>query len=112
MHDAITQMEDAQAGKVRFTSEFTAPRLAAPAVLAASSSQYKTGLLAAPMIHVVAASRIHTIGARPRQLGRMNLRLALRGGERPGDLLNGKQDAYRRDPPRGNSGRGRERPTC
>jgi len=112
MHDAIMQMKNAEAARVRSTREFSALAPSVSSVLAASPSPIRSGSLAAPIFNVVAAGRIHTIGARPRRLGRMTLRPALRGGRRPGDILNGKQDACRRDPPRGNSGRGRERPTC
>ncbi|HEY4344743.1 MAG TPA: hypothetical protein VGN05_10385, partial [Parvibaculum sp.] len=107
MHDAITQVDERQARQVRFSkrasSRLSVVRGPNFRGAAASSSSFKTqsGFFAAPLFEAVAAGRLHTIGACARPLGRMNLRLALRGGRRPGDLLNGKQDAYRRDPPRG-----------
>ncbi|MES1991376.1 MAG: hypothetical protein V4441_10555 [Pseudomonadota bacterium] len=57
-----------------------------------------------------ARHRLHqTMNARPRLSGRMNLRPALRRRECSGEMPNGKQDAYRFDPPGRDPGCRRER---
>lgn len=114
MHDAAAQRLSGtaleRARYVRFIKRTSPVSLfAVRRALASTSPQTRSVSATAPLTGADAASRIQTIGARPRPLGRMTLRRALRGGRRPGDLLNGKQDAHRRDPPRGNSGCGRKR---
>jgi hypothetical protein len=124
MYDAITQvntqLDENQGLHVRSLKRAQTCRLHARGLMRRTTQAQllpnffmtKSDCTPAPLFEAVPADRLYTIGARPRLFGCRDLRQAPRGGECLGELPNGKQDAYRRDPPGRNPGCGREWKPC